>query len=267
MRTTRRSVRLDDADLKEFGSKLRAWYKRNARDLPWRRTRDPYEILVSELMLQQTQVSRVLEYWPRFLARFPTLEHLAKARERQVLAQWQGLGYYARARNLHKLSRAVVKEGAAAWGDAVATNVERNSKANVASGTPRRSGRSAIVAHAADGTPSLLPAEAHKLRRLPGVGAYTAGAVSTFAFERRASLVDTNVARVLSRVFAPRLNPKRPRDLTVIWQIAEATLPRSGKATWTHNQALMELGALLCTARVKRCEACPVRSVCESAER
>ena len=227
--------------MQRFGTKLRAWYRRSARDLPWRKTRDPYAILVSELMLQQTQVSRVLEYWHRFLQRFPTLQHLADAKEREVLQQWAGLGYYARARNLHKLSRAVVREGAAAWGDS-----------------------SEYVA--ADGSPSLLPAEAEKLRKLPGIGAYTAGAVSTFAFERRASLVDTNVARVLSRVFAPQLNPKRPRDLTVLWQIAEATLPRTGKATWTHNQALMELGALVCTARVKRCGRCPVKRTCKSVE-
>lgn len=255
----RPAPRIDRGELRSFGTKLRAWYRRNARDLPWRKTRDPYAILVSELMLQQTQVSRVLEYWQRFLRRFPTLEHLARAQERQVLAQWKGLGYYARARNLHKLSRAVVREGGAAWGDAPDP------------GAPpaRRGARRAAappVTVAADGSPSLLPAEAAKLRRLPGVGAYTAGAVSTFAFERRAALVDTNVARVLARVFAPRLNPKRPRDLTVLWQIAEASLPRTGKATWTHNQALMELGALVCTARVKRCGDCPVRGVCRSAD-
>lgn len=238
--------RLKPESLREFGTKLRAWYRRNARDLPWRKTRDPYAILVSELMLQQTQVSRVLDFWHRFLQRFPTLQHLAEAQERHVLEQWQGLGYYARARNLHKLSRAVVREGATAWGDAPS--------------------QAAAVAIAADGTPSWLPAEAEKLRKLPGIGAYTAGAVSTFAFERRAALVDTNVARVLARVFAPKLNPKRPRDLSVLWRISEATLPRTGKATWTHNQALMELGALVCTARVKRCEACPVSGLCLSAE-
>jgi A/G-specific adenine glycosylase len=241
------TIRLDATELSTFGTRLRAWYRRNARDLPWRKTRDPYAILVSELMLQQTQVSRVLDFWHRFLNRFPTLEHLSRANEKQVLKQWQGLGYYARARNLHKLSRAVVREGAAAWGDAKA------SRAAAAWGDMD-----------ASGVPSLLPADAEKLRRLPGVGAYTAGAVSTFAFERRASLVDTNVARVLSRVFAPKLNPKRPRDLKVLWQIAEATLPRTGKATWTHNQALMELGALVCTARVKRCARCPVKRVCRS---
>lgn len=240
----RQSVRLDADELRTFGRRLRAWYRRNARDLPWRRTRDPYAILVSELMLQQTQVSRVLDFWHRFLARFPSLPHLASASEKQVLGQWQGLGYYARARNLHKLSRAVVREGAVAWGDAP----------------------DALIEPAADGSPSLLPSSAEKLRRLPGIGAYTAGAVSTFAFEKRASLVDTNVARVLARVFAPKLNPKRARDLTVLWTIAEATLPRTGKATWTHNQALMELGALVCTARVKRCVRCPVRGICRSVE-
>lgn len=220
-RTARRFASLDPTERSTFGTKLRAWYRRHARDLPWRRTRDPYEILVSELMLQQTQVARVIDFYHRFLERFPTVEALAKARESQVVAQWEGLGYYARARNLHKLSRAVVREG--------------------------------------------FPSEPAGLRRLPGIGPYTAGAVATFAFERRAPLVDTNVARVLTRVFAPHLHPKRARDQKAIWAIAEATLPRTGRATWTHNQALMELGALVCTARVKRCGACPVRGICRSA--
>lgn len=219
-------IRLDPVELRTFGTRLRAWYRRAARDLPWRRTRDPYHILVSELMLQQTQVSRVLEYWPRFLDRFPTLESLAAARESHVLAAWRGLGYYARARNLHRLSRWVMRDG--------------------------------------DGT---LPREPHLLRELPGVGAYTAGAVASFAHETRAALVDTNVARVLSRVFAPHLHPKRPAHLTRIWEIAERTLPRTGKSAWTHNQALMELGALVCTARVARCGICPVRAVCRSEPR
>lgn len=221
-RTTQRSSSLDPTERRTFGTKLRAWYRRHARDLPWRRTRDPYAILVSELMLQQTQVARVIDFYHRFLDRFPTVEALSKARESQVVAQWEGLGYYARARNLHKLSRAVVREG--------------------------------------------FPSEPAALRRLPGIGPYTAGAVATFAFERRAPLVDTNVARVLTRVFAPHLHPKRARDQKAIWAIAEATLPRTGRATWTHNQALMELGALVCTARVKRCGICPVRRVCRSRE-
>lgn len=177
-------------------------------------------------MLQQTQVSRVLEYYPRFLARFGTLESLAAAQERHVLKEWRGLGYYARARNLHKLSRWVTRDGGA----------------------------------------GTLPNEPHLLRELPGIGAYTAGAVASFAHEKRAALVDTNVARVLSRVFAPKLDPKRPAHLTQLWKIAEASLPRTGKATWVHNQALMELGALVCTARVKRCGLCPVRTGCLSQE-
>jgi A/G-specific adenine glycosylase len=202
-----------------FRRRLAAWFRRAGRDLPWRKTRDPYRILVSEAMLQQTQVSRVLEFYPRFLSAFPTLERLASARPKRVLEQWEGLGYYARARNLHALAKST----------------------------------------------KSLPSDPVELRKLPGIGPYTAGAVASFAFEKRAALVDTNVARVISRVFAPRLKPKRPRDLKRIWAIAESILPRSGKAGWTHNQALMELGALVCTARVKRCDACPVRAICRSA--
>ena len=214
-------------EAREFSRRLRAWFRRNARALPWRETRNAYHILVSELMLQQTQVSRVLEFYDRFLERFPDLASLASARESQVLAEWRGLGYYARARNLHKLARRVVREEPARYGGAL----------------------------------PLTPAE---LRVLPGVGAYTAGAVASFAYEQRAALVDTNVARVLRRCFAPRLNPKRARDLTRLWILAEAVLPRTGPAAWTHNQALMELGALVCTARVAHCGRCPVRGSCKS---
>ena len=228
-RTSRRAAAgLPAPDVaREFSRRLRAWFRRNARDLPWRQTRDAYRILVSELMLQQTQVSRVLDFYERFLTRFPDLASLASAREGQVLAQWRGLGYYARARNLHKLARRVVREEASVYG-------------------------------------GTLPSVPDELRALPGVGAYTAGAVASFAYEQRAALVDTNVARVLKRCFAPTLHPKRARDLARLWVIAEAVLPRSGRAGWTHNQALMELGALVCTARVKRCGKCPVRTICKS---
>lgn len=221
---TARAPDIDPVLFRAFGSRLRAWYRNNARDLPWRRTRDSYRILVSELMLQQTQVSRVLGFYDRFLKRFPSLHELAAARPKAVLEQWEGLGYYARARNLHKLSRLVTRDGGPYGGS--------------------------------------LPAEPHELRALPGIGAYTAGAVASFAHEKRAALVDTNVARVLSRVFAPHLHPKRARDITQLWLIAEQSLPRTGKATWTHNQALMELGALVCTARVMNCARCPVRRTC-----
>lgn len=213
------------ADLKTFGKRLRAWYRVYARDLPWRRTRDPYKILVSELMLQQTQVSRVIDYYDRFLNRFPTLHDVGRAPVGRVLEQWEGLGYYARARNLHKLARTVAP------------------------------------AHDPTGT---LPSDPVILRELPGIGAYTAGAIATFAYEKRAALVDTNVARVLLRVFAPEHSPKSALGQRVAWALAEATLPaRAGNAVWEHNQALMELGALVCGARVVRCPTCPQRRDCE----
>jgi A/G-specific adenine glycosylase len=175
-------------------------------------------------MLQQTQVSRVLEYYPRFLTRFPTLDDVARARPGQVKDAWRGLGYSARARNLHRLARTV--------------------------SPPNGNG--------------VMPDEPDALRQLPGVGAYTAGAVASFAYERRTALVDTNVARVLRRVFAPQIEPRSTRGQRLLWELAAALLPRTGKATWTHNQALMELGALVCTARVMRCAECPVRCFCET---
>ena len=211
-------------DRREFSRRLRAWYRRSHRDLPWRRTRNPYHVLVSELMLQQTQVSRVVSFYDRFIQRFPTLASLAASPPRRVREAWEGLGYYARVRNLHALSREITR----------------------------------------DGGPGELPAEPVELRRLPGIGPYTAGAVASFAFERRAPLVDTNVARVLRRAFAPSLAPKGARTPAVLWALAGALLPRTGRATWTHNQALMELGALVCTARVAHCGRCPVRALCAS---
>jgi A/G-specific adenine glycosylase len=218
-------LRISDAQARQFSASLRRWSRRNSRDLPWRRTRDAYEVLVSELMLQQTQVSRVVERYGEFLERFPTLHDVARAPARRVTEAWQGLGYYARARNLHRLAREVT-------------------------GHP-------------DG---VLPADPAALRRLPGIGAYTAGAVASFAYERRAALVDTNVARVLRRVFAPHLPPRTPATARPLWEIAEELLPRSGRHAWTHNQALMELGALVCTARVAHCARCPVRAVCGTYE-
>jgi A/G-specific adenine glycosylase len=232
---TARAARGADASLVEqararrFGRLLRRWFRANGRDLPWRRTRDPYRILVSELMLQQTQVSRVVTYYDAFLTTFPTLHDVARARPKRVMEAWAGLGYYARARNLHALARHVTDRGR-------------------------------------DGS-ATLPAEPEALRALPGIGAYTAGAVSSFAYERRAELVDTNVARVLKRVFAPHVDVKSGRGQKEIWGIARELLPRTGAATWTHNQALMELGALVCTARVARCAVCPVRSVCATEKR
>jgi len=201
-----------------FTRKLLAWYKRNARVLPWRETRNPYAILVSEFMLQQTQVSRVLEYFPRFMARFPTIASLAGAGPKAVMEEWDGLGYYARARNLHRLAKEV---------------------------TSLHEGR--------------LPERPEELRTLPGVGKYTAGAVACFAYEKPVPAVDVNVDRVLSRVFWGE--GRREKD---VWVLARKLMPKNGARAWRFNQALMELGALVCTARKPKCPECPVRSECRA---
>ncbi len=203
-----------------FTRKLLAWYRRAARDLPWRRTRDPYRVLVSEFMLQQTQVSRVAQFYPRFLERFPDLGTLARAPARQVREAWDGLGYYARASNLHALAR--------------------------------------VVRHDLGGT---LPDSPEKLIKLPGIGPYTAGAVASFAYEKPVPAVDTNVARVIRRVFG---NAKRGMRNAELWRLAQALVPRDGKRAWKFNQAVMELGALICVARKPKCPQCPVREVCRT---
>ncbi len=213
-------------DAARFRARLLAWFDAGRRDLPWRRTSDPYRVWVSEVMLQQTQVDRVVGYYERFLEAFPTVQALADAPIGEVLRRWEGLGYYARAENLHRLARRLTADG----------------------GDPARA----------------LPSDPAELRALPGIGPYTAGAVASFAYERRAALVDTNVARVLRRVFAPSADPKSSRGRRILWELADRLLPRTGRAAWTHNQALMELGALVCTARAPRCGGRPVRSGCKS---
>jgi A/G-specific adenine glycosylase len=209
------------APVLEFRRRLLRWFRRHGRDLPWRRTRDPYAILVSEIMLQQTQVTRVETYWPRFLARFPTVGALARARPAAVRESWDGLGYYRRAVNLHQLARVVTSE---------------------------QGGR--------------IPSELEALRRLPGIGRYTAGAVASFAFERAEPAVDTNVARVLRRAFHPRARGAAGERR--LWATAAALHTRHGAPAWALNQAIMELGALVCTARVARCDMCPVRLECKT---
>lgn len=205
----------------QFRRSIIRWFRRHGRSLPWRGTRDPYHIVVSEFMLQQTQVSRVEPYYQRFLSRFPTLQSLAAASPHSVRESWDGLGYYRRAANLHRLAQDVVRE---------------------------RGG--------------IIPSDPEELRRLPGVGRYTAGAVACFAFERRSPAVDTNVARVLRRAFHPRTG-----GADRAWQMAELMVPRSGKTAWAFNQAIMELGALVCTAREARCNLCPVRRICATGRR
>ena len=209
---------------RSFTRRLLAWYARAARDLPWRRTRDPYRVLVSEVMLQQTQVSRVAEYYPRFLARFPTLDSLARSSPRAVREAWDGLGYYARARNLHALSREVLR-----------------------------------------GYGAKLPSDPEELIKLPGVGRYTAGAVAAFAYEKPVPAVDTNVARVIRRYFFGKRDGGRGKGKAQdVWDLAERLVPRNGKTAWKFNQAIMELGALMCVARKPKCPQCPVRTDCKT---
>ena len=215
----RKSTPSTYAHAAEFRSRILRWFRHHGRDLPWRRTRDPYRIVVSEFMLQQTQVSRVEAYYHRFLERYPSIESLAAAPPAAVRESWEGLGYYRRVVNLHRLAQEVVRDHA-----------------------------------------GVIPEEPAELRRLPGVGRYTAGAVASFAFERSTPAVDTNVGRVLRRAFHPRAPKKSMIDR--LWHTAEQIVPRRGKTAWAFNQAIMELGALICTAREARCAECPVRTVC-----
>ncbi|MBW2413186.1 MAG: A/G-specific adenine glycosylase [Deltaproteobacteria bacterium] len=202
---------------------LLAWYRRERRDLPWRRTDDPYRIWLSETMLQQTRVDTVIPYYERFLERFPSVDALACADEQDVLKEWAGLGYYARARNLKRAAEQIVRDHG-----------------------------------------SRVPSEASALEGLPGVGRYTSGAVRSIAFGEHAPIVDGNVKRVLARLTA-----EAELGDAENWDLAEALVPPSrprGRPD-QFNQALMELGATVCTPRSPRCTDCPVRSLCRAAER
>ena len=200
---------------------LLRWYAISKRDLPWRRTRDPYAIWVSEIMLQQTRVDAVVPYFERFLARFPTTTSLARASEDEVLSAWSGLGYYRRARLLH----AGVREVVASYGGAVPEGPE----ARLA---------------------------------LPGVGPYTAGAIGSIAFDLEEPIVDGNVARVLARLFAIETPLGKPNTEKRLWEEARALV--QGEDPGALNQALMELGATVCTPVSPQCGACPVRQGCRA---
>lgn len=200
---------------------LLTWYRANCRDLPWRRTRDAYCILLSEFMLQQTQVDTVIPYYHRFLNRFPTVRHLARAAQDDVLKAWEGLGYYARARNLHKAAQA-------------------------------------IVAHFNGRVPDAPDA----LRSLPGFGPYTTAAVASIAFDRDCAVLDGNVIRVLTRLFDIRDNIAQTRVKHQLQELAQSLLP-PGQAG-DYNQAIMDLGALVCTPTNPACPTCPVAAHCRA---
>lgn len=200
------------------------WYACHARDLPWRGHSDPYAVWVAEIMLQQTQVDTVIPYFQRWMARFPTLRALAEASQQEVLAAWEGLGYYSRARSLHRAARLVVAE----YG-------------------------------------GELPREVTALRKLPGIGRYTAGAIASIAFGLDEAALDGNVRRVLARLFDVTEPARSPAGERRLWELAAAHLPR-GRAG-DYNQALMDLGATLCTPRHPDCPRCPLAAICQARAR
>jgi A/G-specific adenine glycosylase len=198
-------------DQRRFRKRLLAWFDEHKRDLPWRRDRDPYRVWLSEIMLQQTRVAAVVEYYEKFLRRFPTVQKLAGAREASVLAAWSGLGYYRRARMLHAAARKVVTAGG-------------------------------------------FPASAAELRVLPGIGRYTAAAIASIAFDEPVAVVDGNVERVLQRLLGKRIAGES------LWGAAQEAL--SPERPGDFNQAMMELGAMVCLPRQPQCGACPVCGMC-----
>ena len=206
---------------RRFRSRLLAWYKRHGRDLPWRKTEDPYHILVSEIMLQQTQVDRVLPKYVEWLEKYPSLDALAAAPEAEVTRTWYPLGYNIRPQRL----QAIAREAVARYG-------------------------------------SQLPADEKTLLSFKGIGAYTAGALRSFAFRERAAILDTNVARVLFRVFVGKGNPKGHAMKRHLWALSEVLVPN--REVFDFNQALMDFGAMVCVARNPKCLVCPMAKGCRA---
>ena len=209
------------ADRRRFRKRLLTWYGRHGRDLPWRKTDDPYHILVSEIMLQQTQVDRVLPKYAEWLDKYPSMEVLAEAPEQDVTRTWYPLGYNIRPKRLQSIAR----ESVAKYG-----------------------GR--------------LPSDEATLRSFKGIGAYTAGAIRSFAFRERAAILDTNVARVLFRVFVAKGDPKSPAMKRHLWTISETVMPH--RQVFDFNQALMDFGAMICVARNPKCLVCPMAKSCRA---
>jgi A/G-specific adenine glycosylase len=207
-----------------FRRRLLAWYRANGRDLPWRRTDDPYHILVSEMMLQQTQVDRVLPKYHEWLGKYPSLAALAEANEDEVNQTWRPLGYNIRPRRLQSIARESVN---------------------------RFGGE--------------LPSDAETLLSFKGIGAYTAGAIRSFAFGQRAAILDTNVARVLYRVFVGCGDIKSHAMRKHLWSMSEVLVPY--KHVFDFNQALMDFGATVCAARQPKCDSCPMAKQCKSFKR
>ena len=207
------SILTADSRAPAFRQRLLEWYDAHARDLPWRRDRDPYRVWVSEIMLQQTRVAAVIEHYHEFLRRFPTVQKLAAARQTSVLAAWSGLGYYRRARMLHMAAKIIAREHG-----------------------------------------GKFPQTAEQWRTLPGIGRYTAAAIASIAFGEPVAVVDGNVERVLQRTSGERLSDAK------LWHSADDLLDRSRPGDF--NQAMMELGATVCTPRTPACLTCPAMEFC-----
>ena len=216
-----KAVKLPPTQIPKFQHRLLEWFRRRKRDLPWRRTRDPYRIWLSEIMLQQTRVAAVVPYYQRFLQRFPTVRALARARSEQVLRLWAGLGYYTRARNLHRAAKQIVA---------------------------RQAGR--------------FPRQFDAALQLSGIGRYTAAAVLSIAYGSPYAVLDGNVARVLARLGAVRGDLRAPRRWKQLQNTAQELLAQESPGDW--NQAMMELGATLCTPQAPRCTECPVSRWCQA---
>lgn len=205
----------------QFSTRILEWYEKNARVLPWRGHPDSYAVWVSEIMLQQTRVETVMPYFERWLGQFPTVGALAAASEQSVLSVWEGLGYYSRARNLHKAAKMVVAE-----------------------------------------FNGQLPQEIAQLRKLPGIGRYTAAAIASIAFNQDVATLDGNLRRVFSRVFEIDTPADSPAGEEILWELAQKHLP-AGRAG-DYNQALMDLGASICLPRKPLCLLCPLGELCKS---
>jgi A/G-specific adenine glycosylase len=208
-------------DKRYFSKKVVKWYKENHRNLPWRNTREPYRIWLSEIILQQTRVSQGLPYYERFIDKYPTVADLANAPEQEVLRLWQGLGYYSRARNLHKCAKSITS-----------------------------------------GHGGIFPTSFLELRKLPGIGDYTAAAIASIAHQEPVAVVDGNVFRVLARIFGiatPINSTEGKRQFTLL---ANELIDK--KAPDIHNQAMMEFGALFCTPKNPLCLECDFRTTCEA---
>ncbi|MBT3338261.1 MAG: A/G-specific adenine glycosylase [Anaerolineae bacterium] len=204
-----------------FAPELLAWYRQNKRSLPWRDHPDPYAVWISEIMLQQTRVDTVIPYFERWMAKFPTVEVLARADEQAVLNLWEGLGYYSRARNLHRAAKLLVEE------------------------------------HDAQ-----LPEDTKNLMKLPGIGRYTAAAISSMAFGHDAAALDGNIRRVYARIFNVEEALGTTQAEKIFWSLAEDYLPKGDAGDY--NQALMDLGATICMPRNPLCESCPISQDCEA---